>query len=146
MTSWNSSHGSRGCSQENLKSSGGAGLIYCFVGELTRLSVRRRGGAKSSDRVERSETHHSCRRKAMGFARAQPILRADVRETMPRPGFPGRCVAITPWPALPRLSSEQLFLGHRLVGDLRELEHIVDDLLLEDRRAERRQAACGFLR
>ena len=31
MTSWNSSHGSRGCSQDNLVSSGGAGLIYCFV-------------------------------------------------------------------------------------------------------------------
>lgn len=30
MKSWNSSHGSRGCSQDNLKSSGGAGLIYCF--------------------------------------------------------------------------------------------------------------------
>jgi len=28
---WNSSHGSRGCSQENLKASGGAGLLYCFV-------------------------------------------------------------------------------------------------------------------
>ncbi|HEX2567879.1 MAG TPA: hypothetical protein VHL85_13550 [Burkholderiales bacterium] len=28
---WNSSHGSRGCSQEQLKSSGGAGLLYCFV-------------------------------------------------------------------------------------------------------------------
>ena len=33
MTSWNSSHGSRGCSQENLISSGGAGLIYCFVAD-----------------------------------------------------------------------------------------------------------------
>ena len=31
MKSWNSSHGSRGCSQDNLKSSGGAGLFYCFV-------------------------------------------------------------------------------------------------------------------
>jgi hypothetical protein len=31
MKSWNSSHGSRGCSQENLKGSGGAGLLYCFV-------------------------------------------------------------------------------------------------------------------
>jgi hypothetical protein len=30
MTSWNSSHGSRGCSQEALKGSGGAGLLYCF--------------------------------------------------------------------------------------------------------------------
>jgi hypothetical protein len=31
MKSWNSSHGSRGCSQDNLKSSGGAGLFYCFA-------------------------------------------------------------------------------------------------------------------
>jgi hypothetical protein len=30
MTSWNSAHGSRGCSPEQLKGSGGAGLIYCF--------------------------------------------------------------------------------------------------------------------
>ena len=29
--SWNSSHPSRGCSQENLRASGGAGLIYCFA-------------------------------------------------------------------------------------------------------------------
>jgi hypothetical protein len=31
MKSWNSAHGSRGCSQDNLKSSGGAGLLYCFA-------------------------------------------------------------------------------------------------------------------
>lgn len=31
MHSWDSSHGSRGCSQDNLKSTGGAGLFYCFV-------------------------------------------------------------------------------------------------------------------
>src|SRR5216684_974770 len=31
MNSWNSSHGSRGCSQDQLKASGGAGLIYCFA-------------------------------------------------------------------------------------------------------------------
>jgi hypothetical protein len=31
MHSWNSSHGSRGCGQDALKSSGGAGLIYCFA-------------------------------------------------------------------------------------------------------------------
>jgi hypothetical protein len=30
MKSWNSAHGSRGCSQDNLRSSGGAGLFYCF--------------------------------------------------------------------------------------------------------------------
>ena len=29
--SWNSAHPSRGCSQDNLKSSGGAGLFYCFA-------------------------------------------------------------------------------------------------------------------
>ena len=28
---WNSSHGSRGCGQEQLKASGGAGLLYCFA-------------------------------------------------------------------------------------------------------------------
>jgi hypothetical protein len=29
--SWNSAHPSRGCSQENLRSTGGAGLYYCFA-------------------------------------------------------------------------------------------------------------------
>ena len=29
--SWNSVHASRGCSQENLVSTGGAGLFYCFA-------------------------------------------------------------------------------------------------------------------
>jgi hypothetical protein len=30
-TSWNSAHPSRGCSQQNLESTGGAGLFYCFA-------------------------------------------------------------------------------------------------------------------
>lgn len=30
-TSWNSAHGSRGCGQDNLVSTGGAGLLYCFA-------------------------------------------------------------------------------------------------------------------
>ena len=30
-TSWNSIHASRGCSQENLVATGGAGLLYCFA-------------------------------------------------------------------------------------------------------------------
>jgi len=30
-TSWNSTHPSRGCSQENLVATGGAGLLYCFA-------------------------------------------------------------------------------------------------------------------
>ena len=29
--SWNSSHGSRGCSQDNLRGTGGNGLFYCFA-------------------------------------------------------------------------------------------------------------------
>jgi hypothetical protein len=29
-TSWNAAHGSRGCSQDNLVATGGAGLLYCF--------------------------------------------------------------------------------------------------------------------
>ena len=31
MTSWNSSHGTRGCGLEALKSTGGAGLFYCIA-------------------------------------------------------------------------------------------------------------------
>jgi hypothetical protein len=31
--SWNSSHPSRGCGMEALKSSGGAGLLYCFAAD-----------------------------------------------------------------------------------------------------------------
>ena len=31
-TSWNAVHASRGCSQENLVSTGGAGYFYCFAG------------------------------------------------------------------------------------------------------------------
>ena len=31
--SWNSAHPSRGCSQDNLASSGGAGLLYCFAAD-----------------------------------------------------------------------------------------------------------------
>jgi hypothetical protein len=30
-TSWNSAHATRGCSQEDLKGTGGDGLIYCFA-------------------------------------------------------------------------------------------------------------------
>jgi hypothetical protein len=30
-SSWNSTHGSRGCSQPNLVATGGAGLLYCFA-------------------------------------------------------------------------------------------------------------------
>jgi hypothetical protein len=33
MKSWNSSHGSAGCSQDALVKTGGAGLFYCFAAE-----------------------------------------------------------------------------------------------------------------
>jgi hypothetical protein len=33
MKSWNSSHGTRGCGQDALKTTGGAGLLYCFAAE-----------------------------------------------------------------------------------------------------------------
>jgi hypothetical protein len=33
MKSWNSSHGTVGCSQEALAKTGGAGLFYCFVAD-----------------------------------------------------------------------------------------------------------------
>jgi hypothetical protein len=29
--SWNSAHASRGCSQQDLVATGGAGLFYCFA-------------------------------------------------------------------------------------------------------------------
>ena len=32
-TSWNAAHGSRGCSQKALRSSGGAGRFYCFAAD-----------------------------------------------------------------------------------------------------------------
>ncbi|MCW9045813.1 MAG: hypothetical protein OQK35_05720 [Alphaproteobacteria bacterium] len=32
-TSWNNAHHTRGCSQDNLKSTGGVGLFYCFAAD-----------------------------------------------------------------------------------------------------------------
>ena len=32
-TSWNSAHGSRGCGQEDLTKTGGAGSLYCFAAD-----------------------------------------------------------------------------------------------------------------
>ena len=37
-TSWNSAHPSKGCSQENLVATGGAGLFYCFAAKSTVFS------------------------------------------------------------------------------------------------------------
>jgi gluconolactonase len=38
-TSWNSAHASRGCGQENLVKTGGAGLFYCFAIDHTEDAV-----------------------------------------------------------------------------------------------------------
>jgi len=46
--SWNSAHGSRGCSQENLRGSGGDGLFYCFATDAPETPG-------SADQPERSE-------------------------------------------------------------------------------------------
>lgn len=35
-TSWNSAHGSRGCSQTDLQGTGGDGLFYCFAADAGR--------------------------------------------------------------------------------------------------------------
>ena len=37
--SWNSSHPSRGCSQDNLRASGGAGLFYCFAADGAKVAA-----------------------------------------------------------------------------------------------------------
>ena len=39
MTSWNSSHGTVGCSQEALAKTGGSGLFYCFVADSPATAV-----------------------------------------------------------------------------------------------------------
>jgi hypothetical protein len=40
--SWNSSHPSRGCSDDALKGTGGAGLLYCFAAKQQPVIRQRR--------------------------------------------------------------------------------------------------------
>ena len=40
-TSWNSAHGSRGCSQEDLQGTGGNGYFYCFAADAADASPLR---------------------------------------------------------------------------------------------------------
>jgi len=40
--SWNASHLSRGCSQDNLRASGGAGLFYCFAAAPAKMASRKK--------------------------------------------------------------------------------------------------------
>ena len=47
--SWNSSHGSKGCSQQALVSTGGAGLLYCFAadtGGMTKAAAPKKSKKK----------------------------------------------------------------------------------------------------
>ena len=45
--SWNSVHGSRGCSQANLVSTGGAGLLYCFATTPPAAPAGRGGNSRN---------------------------------------------------------------------------------------------------
>jgi hypothetical protein len=62
-TSWNSAHGSRGCSQSNLRSTGGDGLFYCFAVDLFRLD-----DGTLTDPTERSNYVHDVLRTWIGDA------------------------------------------------------------------------------
>ena len=44
--SWNSSHGTKGCSQPALVSTGGAGLIYCFAADSAAPAAKKTKTAK----------------------------------------------------------------------------------------------------
>ncbi len=52
--SWNSSHGSKGCSQPALVSTGGAGLLYCFAadtGGMAKAEAPKKAKKKVSSRL-----------------------------------------------------------------------------------------------
>jgi hypothetical protein len=57
-TSWNSAHGSRGCSQSNLRSTGGDGLFYCFAADLSPLLLAPLDDGTLTDPTERSNYVH----------------------------------------------------------------------------------------
>ena len=40
-TSWNSAHGSRGCSQSDLQGTGGNGFYYCFASDANQQEAFR---------------------------------------------------------------------------------------------------------
>jgi hypothetical protein len=57
-TSWNSAHSSRGCSQSNLRSTGGDGLFYCFAADLSRLLLIPLDDGTITDLTERTNYVH----------------------------------------------------------------------------------------
>ena len=58
-TSWNSAHGSRGCSPSNLRSTGGDGLFYCFAADLSPLLLAPLDDGTLTDPMERSDYVHN---------------------------------------------------------------------------------------
>src|SRR5262249_20411727 len=89
--SWNSVHASRGCSQPNLVSTGGAGLLYCFA---TGAPAAGRGAAVGGAGTERRRAP----RRVLGIASGQrvgaaacdrplePIARLDGADAFRRAG------------------------------------------------------------
>jgi hypothetical protein len=53
-TSWNSAHSSRGCSQSNLRSTGGDGLFYCFAADRSLLLLSPLDDGTITDPTERA--------------------------------------------------------------------------------------------
>jgi hypothetical protein len=51
--SWNSSHGSKGCSQPALVSTGGAGLIYCFAADTGGMAKSGAPTVKAKAKAEK---------------------------------------------------------------------------------------------
>jgi predicted methyltransferase len=54
-TSWNSAHGSRGCSQSDLQGSGGDGLFYCFAIEGATISASIENSSRAATNRDRDE-------------------------------------------------------------------------------------------
>ena len=57
-TSWNSAHGSRGCSQSNLRGTGGDGLFYCFAADLLPIALAPLEDGTITDPTERANYVH----------------------------------------------------------------------------------------
>jgi hypothetical protein len=57
-TSWNSAHASRGCSQSDLRGTGGDGLFYCFAADLSPLLLIPLDDGTITDPTERLNYVH----------------------------------------------------------------------------------------
>ena len=75
-TSWNSAHGSRGCSQSNLQSTGGNGYFYCFaadqLGAETFIQESHAPGQPTSFALRQNYPNPFNSQTVFRFALAQP--------------------------------------------------------------------------